>query len=343
LSTRQAEAQNSHFKSSREASLLYLSNVNNFAKGVLTTLFTVLLAWIRLGRFHFLVGGFILHSLGLAIALTMGAVLDLRAILWGQIAITATQLMTHYANDYFDLRADDANRTPTNWSGGSRMLVEGRIHPRTALSTALIFAGVAFTAILVLSLVIRPGIGTFLLLFTALALAWFYSAPPIRLHSLGLGELTTAVVVTLLTPLTGYLLQTGRIDLLPILAALPLCCFQFAMLLAIEFPDAEGDRKVNKRTLVVRLGAVRAVRLYLLMLVLAYVMLPILVLWGLPEWAALAIGGLSPLTGLLLWLAGRGDWHAPTRWNNFGFYTILLLMTSAMAELGAFILLIGMQ
>lgn len=282
-----------------------------------------------------------MHALGLAMALYAGSILNLRAILWGQIAITATQLMTHYANDYFDLRADDANYTPTNWSGGSRMLVQGRLHPRTALFSALIFAGLAFTAILVLSLVIRPGIGTFLLLFTALALAWFYSAPPLRLHSLGLGELTTAIVVTLLTPLTGYSLQTGRIDLLPLLAIMPLCCFQFAMLLAIEFPDAEGDRQVGKRTLVVRLGAVNAVRLYSSVLLLAYALLPLFVLSGLPVGVALSIAGLSPLTGLLLWRVARGDWHAPTRWNSFGFYTIVLLMTSAMAELGAFILLIG--
>ena len=98
---------------------------------------------------------------------------------------------------------------------------------------------------------------------------------------------------------------------------------------------------MGKRTLVVRLGAVKAVRLYISVLLLAYVLLPLFVLWGLPIAAALSIAGLSPLTGLLLWRVARGDWHAPARWNNFGFYTIVLLMTSALAELGAFILLVG--
>ena len=37
---------------------------------------------------------------------------------------------------------------------------------------------------------------------------------------------------------------------------------QVAMLLAIEFPDAEGDRAVGKRTLLVRLGVERTARLY---------------------------------------------------------------------------------
>ena len=47
--------------------------------------------------------------------------------------MTAAQLMTHYANDYFDLEADRANRTPTRWSGGSRVLPAGVLPPRVAL------------------------------------------------------------------------------------------------------------------------------------------------------------------------------------------------------------------
>src|SRR5688572_19245597 len=179
-------------------------------------------ALVQLGRMHFLAGGLILHCLGIMIAVYSGAKLNLSAVLWGQIAITATQLMTHYANDYFDLDADRANLTPTNWSGGSRVLVEDRLHPRTALIMSLLLAGIAFIAILILSFFIRPGAGTFCLLAAAGLIAWFYSAPPLRLHSRGLGELATVIAVPLLTPLTGYYLQTGDIALLPVLAVLPL-------------------------------------------------------------------------------------------------------------------------
>jgi 1,4-dihydroxy-2-naphthoate octaprenyltransferase len=251
--------------------------------------------------------------------------------------------MTHYANDYFDLGADQINQTPTHWSGGSRVLVEQTLHPRTALLTSLVFAAIALLAIFVLSLSIQPGIGTFLLLSASLFLAWFYSAPPLRLHSRGLGELTTAMVVTVLTPLTGYYLQAGVVSPLPFLAVLPLTCFQSAMLLAIEFPDAEGDRLASKRTLVVRLGASGAICLYALLLVLAYALLPFLMHDGLPLAVALSITLVSPLAGLLLWRAAHGDWCNPNRWNVFGFYTIVLLMGTAFAELGAFTLLIGMQ
>ncbi|MFN8450085.1 MAG: hypothetical protein U0521_16260 [Anaerolineae bacterium] len=46
------------------------------------------------------------------------------------------------------------------------------------------------------------------------------------------------------------------------------------MLLAADFPDAAGDDFAGKRTLVVRIGMVRAARLYALALVLAYLVLP---------------------------------------------------------------------
>ena len=287
-------------------------------------------------------GGFLLHALGVMMAVYTGAPLDLAALFWGQVVITATQLMTHYANDYFDLDADRKNQTPTNWSGGSRVLVEARLPARAALYSALVLAGIAFAANLVLSMIVRPGLTTFLLLLAAQALAWFYSAPPIRLHSRGIGEATTMLVVTVFTPLTGYYLQAGRLDWLPLLAAAPLCCFQFAMLLAIEFPDEAGDRQAGKRTLVVRRGARAAARYYAALVLLAYGLLPVLVVLGLPLLVAAAVGALAPLGLWQVWRIVRGDWQIPARWNRLAFYTIVLLMTSAAAELAAFTLLTGL-
>jgi len=88
------------------------------------------LAFVRLGRPQFLVGGFVLYGLGAALAAAGGAPLDRWRYACGQIVVTLTQLMTHYANDYFDLEADRANLTPTRWSGGSRVLPGGALASR---------------------------------------------------------------------------------------------------------------------------------------------------------------------------------------------------------------------
>ncbi|MEO8554625.1 MAG: prenyltransferase, partial [Kofleriaceae bacterium] len=59
-----------------------------------------LASFIRLGRPLFLGGGFILFALGAALAHLAGHAIDAIGYALGQLAVTAFQLMTHYANDY---------------------------------------------------------------------------------------------------------------------------------------------------------------------------------------------------------------------------------------------------
>jgi 1,4-dihydroxy-2-naphthoate polyprenyltransferase len=295
---------------------------------------------LRMGRPQFLVGGLLLHCLGVAMALSTGVSLKLPALLWGQAAVTAIQLMTHYSNDYFDLAADQANPTPTRWSGGSRVLPEGWLAPRVALWLAISLGAFALAVAAVLAVAVRPGVQTFLLISVALVLAWSYSAPPLRLHSRGVGELSTALVVTGMTPLVGFYLQTGRLAT-PLIGVLPLCCMQFAMLLAIEFPDAAGDAAVGKRTLVVRLGGMRAAHLHALALLAAYAALPLLVGIGLPVLVAASVALGAPVAAWQAWRVLHGAWADPGRWNSLGFWAVALLMGITTAEFLAFLHVAG--
>jgi 1,4-dihydroxy-2-naphthoate octaprenyltransferase len=299
-------------------------------------------AFVRLGRPLFLGGGFALYGLGAAAAAwKTGQPTVWARFVWGQLAITATQLMTHYCNDYFDLEADRANLTPTRWSGGSRVLPAGQLPPSAALIAAVVLGLLALAASV--RLAAAPGVAplTLPLLAAMVVLAWEYSAPPLRLHSTGLGEIDVALVVSCLTPVAGYYLQAGSLAALPFLAAVPVSCLQLAMLLAIEFPDAAGDAATGKRTLVVRWGAARAARAYQAVLVAAYAGLPVLVRAGLPR--AVAIGALvpAPLAVTLLFKAARGDWRRREAWEGMAFGSVALLVATALAELGAFVVARG--
>jgi 1,4-dihydroxy-2-naphthoate polyprenyltransferase len=295
-----------------------------------------LVAMLRLGRPLFLVGGFVLHGLGVAIACYQGYPFRPDLFLWGQVAVTSAQLMTHYSNDFFDVAADRANFTPTRWSGGSRVLVQTTLPPRWALYLAVTLLVVSLVAIAQATR--TAGQPALSVLLAGVALSWFYSAPPLRLHSRGAGELTVAIVVPVLTTLAGYTLQAGRLALLPLLVTLPLALFQFAMLLAIGFPDAAGDAAVGKRTLVVRLGPASAARLWLIVLALAALVLPLLLLGGVPG-RVVALIALFSLP-LLLWFGWRirqGVWGQPRWWNWLGFFSIGLLVGSAAVALVGFL------
>ncbi len=297
------------------------------------------LAFIRLGRPLFLAGGFLFHGLGAVMALYAGASFCLPAFVWGQVAVTAAQLMTHYANEYFDLAADRANRTPTRWSGGSRVLPAGDLAPRVALITAVVLGLVALSATAALAWIVQPGPLTLPLLLVSVALAWSYSAPPLRLQARGLGGPSAAITVPGLTPLVGFYVQAGEITPLPLLAAFPLCCLQFAMLLVIDIPDAAGDAAVGKRTLVVRRGAGFTARLYLVTLALAYAMLPVLIQARLPTLAAAAVLLGVPVALWQAWRMRRGDWSDPARWDSLAFWSVALLAGTGVAELLAFLLM----
>jgi 1,4-dihydroxy-2-naphthoate octaprenyltransferase len=296
-----------------------------------------ILAFIRLGRPLFLGGGFLLFALGTACAALAGHPIDGRRYALGQAAVTAFQLMTHYANDYFDYDADRANTTPTTWSGGSRVLANAELPRHVALVAALVLAALGLGATAVLSR--EAGGWTAPILLAIAVLAWEYSAPPLRLCATGLGELDTAVVVTGLVPVLGFTLQAPDLAGLGTLglALVPLALLQLAMLLAIEFPDAAGDAATGKRTLVVRLGAARAAKLYVAVTALAYLWLPVAVGLGLPARVAWCAGLAAPVAA---WRIARVAEHRdPAAYERLTSSAVLLLVATSLAELVAFITL----
>lgn len=288
-----------------------------------------LVAFLRLGRLQFLAGGFVLYGLGAALA----GVRRWDVYGLGQLVVTATQLMVHYANDYFDLEADKANLTPTRWSGGSRVLPDGVLSPVVALRAAQVLLFVAVCA--AIGVARRAGGPALWLAVAMIALAWGYSAPPARFCARGLGELTTAIVVTLLVPVYGYALQAGTVRAPVLLAAALPSALQFAMLLAIEFPDAAGDAATGKRTLVVRLGAPAAARLFAVVTLAAFGALPLWAAAGLPARVAIAPLALAPIAIWQAWRVARGAYGERARWGSVAFWSVALLIGSASLELAA--------
>ncbi|MCZ7671792.1 MAG: prenyltransferase [Chloroflexi bacterium] len=296
------------------------------------------LYFIQLGRPLHLVGGFVFNSLGIAIALFLGATINWTSAIWCQLAITATQLMTHYSNDYFDQDADVASLTPTRWASGSRILPRGLVQPHAALIGALVFGGIALAATVVLTVTGQSPFWTGFLLLLAIFLAWNYSSPPLWLNRRGLGEITGAILVPGVTVLLSFQVQTGGLARLPLLAIVPLCFFQFAMLLSVNFPDVAGDMLVNKRTLVVIYGPKRISRLFLVVLACPYLLLPLLVWLGLPTAVVAAVLLTFPLAGWLGWRISQGAATEAALWDGLAFWSMGLLVGGAVLETAVFLM-----
>ncbi len=293
--------------------------------------------FIVLSRPLFLGAGVVFHLLGLSIALLSSPRVDWLGAGLLQLVVTFTQLMTHFSNDYYDREGDALNRSPTLWSGGSRLLQEGRFTPRVPLIAALVCALVVAGGIAGLMLADRPGPLALPLLVAAPLLAWFYSAPPLRLVARGWGEVIAALIIAGATPLLGYYIQTHRIDPLLIAVIAPLILVQFATVLAVSLPDSEADAASGKRTLVVRLGHGRAGRVYVVSLAAAYVLL----LTDALTWPQLRLGVsaafvLAPLAAWQGWHAARSGWRDSAQRGTVPLWTIAVLIGTALIEAGAF-------
>jgi 1,4-dihydroxy-2-naphthoate octaprenyltransferase len=212
-------------------------------------------AIVRLARPWFLPGGFASFALGAAVARFDGYAIGWQAYLWGQVLVTSFHLMVHFANDYFD-QPSDALTTRTPWSGGSGVLPAGELPASAALAAALACAGVGLVA--TLHAAFAGEIVVALLGLVVAVLGWVYSAPPVRLVARGAGELDAIVVVALLVPAIGYATFAGTLGPHAVSAVVPGACAMFAMILAVEIPDAAADAATGKRNLVVRWGVASA-------------------------------------------------------------------------------------
>ena len=224
--------------------------------------FATLKAFIRLTRPFFLLGGVLLYLLGVVISLVAGAPFNLAHYLTGQLLVTSSQLMVHYANEYYDREVDAATGKMRTWfSGGSGVMASGALTPGVARRASRVCLAASLVMLLVVAFQapLAGAVGAVSLLG-----AWSYSAPPIKLMGSGWGEVSASLIVAFLTPLMGLLLQAGGKPLPAVLflVCLPLLLIHIAMLLAFEFPDRAADATFGKRTLAVRLGLPRAVWLH---------------------------------------------------------------------------------
>jgi 1,4-dihydroxy-2-naphthoate polyprenyltransferase len=273
---------------------------------------------IRLARPHFLLGGILLYALGVGIARYLGTPVNWGIYLLGQAWITLIQLSTHFFNEYFNAPADLDNPNRTFFTGGSGAIGPGKLSRQVALWGGIVCLTVAasFTVLLLQYAFLGPV--TVLVMVLIFLGAFFYTMPPVRLEATGYGELTTSILVAILVPAFGLLLQYRELHQLLAMATFPLTSLHLAMLLAFELPDYANDLKYEKRTMLVRMGWEAGMRIHNIAIVAAYLILALAMFFGLPTQIALPALLTLPLGILQIWnmnriaAGGRPNWGSLT-------------------------------
>lgn len=114
-----------------------------------------------------------------------------------------------------------------------------------------------------------------------------YTAGPLPLSRLGLGEVAAGIFMGPLMVLGAWYVQARCLSWQALLASLPLALMVAAILHANNLRDMEADRAVGKKTLAVRFGWRAARAEYLLLVSGSYVALLLLAVSGDIPWPAL--------------------------------------------------------
>ena len=206
-------------------------------------------------------------------------------LIWVQLFGIFDQLYIVYANDYADAETDRHNRTPTLFSGGSRVLVDGDLR-RPDLARAAALMAVAAVGVALALAALHGRWWAVPMVVVALALLWMYSFPPFSLSYRGGGEILQMSGVGLLLPLFGYYAQAGTFAGFPWPMMWVLLPTNLACAIATSLPDEPSDRLSRKRTLTVWLGP-RAARWAVVVLNAVSIVALVLVSWLHPSDASL--------------------------------------------------------
>lgn len=219
-------------------------------------------AWIKVIRLHFYPMTWIAYSLGGMAASRELAKWNLAVYGIGYLALFFIELSTILANEYYDYGTDRLNKNAGPFTGGTRVLVEGKLgfsEVRAGIWASLSLA-VGFGYLLTR---VDEQVGSssiLLLILIGLFLGLGYTVPPLKFSYRGLGEVTVAFTHSPYVILCGYVFQGGSwADRLPWLLSIPLFLATLAAIILAGIPDRLADKEVSKKGVAVLWGPREAV------------------------------------------------------------------------------------
>ena len=170
----------------------------------------------------------------------------------------ALQIAVNLANDLFDgLNGVDTEAR----LGPARMVQSGFITPKAMAIALALFTLMAMLCGLTLAALTHWNL--LLVGITCLLAVFAYSAGPLPLASVGLGEVTVLIFFGWVAVMGSYWLQTGELTLTALLYGTSAGLFSVAILLVNNLRDIPTDRASGKLTLPARLGEAGTRQLFL--------------------------------------------------------------------------------
>jgi 1,4-dihydroxy-2-naphthoate octaprenyltransferase len=212
----------------------------------------------------------------------------------------AIQAGTNLVNDYYDhVKGVDGSNT----LGPAGMIQRGTFSAR-----AILLMGIGWFALgsaIGLLLVAMTGPELLWLGLASVAAGFFYTAAPVSLAYLGLGELTVFLFMGPVIVTGAYYVQTETWSWTPVIVSLPIAFLVTAILHANNLRDIDNDRAHGKRTIATLIGRRAATVEYELLMAATYLALLVVVVAGAAPWPVLLAAITVPAAVTAVRLAAR--------------------------------------
>ena len=221
-------------------------------------------------RPNFLILSAILGFLGSAIAWyehqEYGGPFNLGYAFLATAGLIVAHISVNVFNDYFDSRSRlDTKTVRTPFSGGSGAIQSGLLTEKQAL-----WVGIATLIIIIpIGVFFTVVTGWLLLPLLAIAIICIILYTPLILK-MGYPEWSAGLGLGVLPVLGAYFVQTGTYTIGAVLASIPSGILVHNLLLLNEFPDAEYDVMVQRRTLPIFIGKKWAAIFFSVLTIIVY-------------------------------------------------------------------------
>ena len=180
-------------------------------------------------------------------------------------------------NDYFDYRQKvDTAEVPGSFGNEARVLIQKMLRPSQVLLIAVLFF--ALSLIIGIYMTFERGWPVFLFGFVGFLTGLLYTARPVALKYIAMGEPSVFFMWGPLVVTGAYYVQRGEFILQPVWISIPIGLLVALVLFANNIRDIQFDSRVGIVTTATLLGRPRAVRLYQVLLVGVYGITVLLVL-----------------------------------------------------------------
>jgi len=231
-------------------------------------------------RIPFLILALILGILGAAVAwyesVRYGSPFNLCYAVLATIGLLIAHAAVNIFNDYFDARSGldyKTNRTP--FSGGSGAVPTGLLTVHESLQLGII----CFVVLVPIAVffIMKSGWMLLPLLIAAMLLIVLYTPFILKM---GYPEWSPGLGLGILPVMGAYFVHTGQYAPTAFVASMPSYFLVHNLLLLNEFPDAEADVTVKRRTLPIVAGKKNAAFFFSGVTLLVYIWVLGAVIWG---------------------------------------------------------------